>query len=93
MTTTVDRPNKDALNKAIDIYRDAMRPFIVRNLRRVPAQHVEYIIHCSLNDNQALQFQRNLAQNPGNVEAAIDVGDFPDLISRNWRGVFESSVS
>ncbi len=89
MTTTVDRPNKDALNKAIDIYRDAMRPFIVRNLRSVSGQRVADVIHRSLNDNQASRFQRNLAQNPGNVEAAIDVGDFPELISRNWRGVFE----
>ena len=88
MTTTVDRPNKDALNKAIDIYRDAMRPFIVRNLRSVPRQRVEDAICRSLNGNQASQFQRNLARNPSNVEAAIDVRDFPILISGNWSGVF-----
>ncbi len=88
MTTTVDRPNKDALNKAIDIYRDALRPFIVRNLRSVPGQRIEDVICRSLNDNQAARFQSNLARNPGNEEAAIDVGDFPNLISRNWRVVF-----
>ena len=88
MTTTVDRPNKDALNKAVDIYRDAMRPFIVGNLHSVPGWRVEDVICRSLNENQASRFQKNLAQNPGNVEAAIDVGDFPDLINRNWRGVF-----
>lgn len=88
MTTTVDRPNRDALNKAIDIYRDAMRPFIVRNLRSVPGHRVEDVIGRSLNDNQVSRFQSNLALNPRSVESAIDVGDFPDLIRRNWRGVF-----
>ena len=29
---TVARPNKDAMVRALDIYRDAMRPFIVINL-------------------------------------------------------------
>ncbi len=62
MTSTVDRPNRDVLNKAIDIYRDAMRSFIVRNLHSVRVQQVE--------------------------EATIDVGDFSDLISRNWHNVF-----
>ena len=27
--TIVDRPNRDALNKALDIYRDAMPPYQV----------------------------------------------------------------
>ena len=88
MTTTVDRPNKHALNKAIDIYRDAMRPFIIRNLRAVRGRRIEETICNSLNDNQAFRFQTNMARNSGNVEAAIDVGDFPHLISRNWRDVF-----
>ena len=30
--TTVDRPNRNALNRALDIYQDAMRPFIARCL-------------------------------------------------------------
>ena len=88
MTTTVDRPNRDALNQAIDICRDVMRPFIVRNLGGVRGQRVEDVICHSLNDRQAQQFLHNLAQNPGNIEAAIDVNDFPRLISRNWSDVF-----
>ena len=32
MTTTIDRPNKNAVNGAMDIYRDAMRPFIAEPL-------------------------------------------------------------
>ena len=30
-----DRPNRDAMNQAIGIYRDTMRLFITRNLRKV----------------------------------------------------------
>lgn len=93
MTTTIDRPNKTALIKAIDIYRDAMRPFIVRNLRSTPGRRVEDVIRRSLNDSQAAQFQSNLARNPGDIEAAIDVGDFPSLIGRNWREVFRRQFS
>ena len=82
--TTVSRPNKDALNKALDIYRDAMRPFIVRTLRRVPGQRVEETIRRTLGDYQASQFQDNLRRNPGNIEAAIDINDFPVLMGKNW---------
>ena len=28
--STIARPNRDALHKALDIYSDAMRPFLVR---------------------------------------------------------------
>ena len=31
--TTIQRPNKDTLIKVIDIYRDAMRPFMVLSRR------------------------------------------------------------
>ena len=33
--TTQSRPNRNALNNAIDIYRDAMRPFVRRRLKTV----------------------------------------------------------
>ena len=35
MTKSVKRPNQDALYQALNIYRDAMRPFILRNLKTV----------------------------------------------------------
>ena len=89
MNTTIDRPNRDALNKALDIYRDAMRPFIVRSLKRVRGQQVEDVIRNSLNDRQAEQFSQNLNKNGHDAEASIDIGDFPLLISRKWNGVFQ----
>ncbi len=32
----IDRPNRDVLDQAIGIYRDSMRPFLIRNLKQVP---------------------------------------------------------
>ena len=85
--TTVNRPNKDALNKAVDIYRDAMRPFIVRCLRSLPGRRVEDLIRVALRDRSSEQFQENL-RNTGSVESAIDVRDFPGLINEYWRDAF-----
>ncbi len=80
----IERPNRDALNKALDIYRDAMRPFIVRSLKKVRGKTVEDVIADSLR-KKANEFHSFLQTNGGSVEAAIDIGDFPSLISRNWR--------
>ena len=89
MNTTIDRPNRDALNKALDIYRDAMRPFIVRSLKRVRGQQVEDAIRDALNARQAEQFSQNLSKNGNDAEASIDIGDFPHIISKKWRGLFQ----
>ena len=41
-----------------------------------------------LSPKQADQFKTNLQNNGGNIESSIDIGDFPNLVSRNWRQVF-----
>ena len=84
MTTTTPRPNRDALNKAIDVYRDAMRPFIVRTLKaNVKGATVEETIRQSLNERARAQFDANLKRAPGNPAAALDVNDFPHIAQRN----------
>ena len=60
--TTVARPNRIALNNVLDIYRDAMRPFIIRCLRRVPGQQIEDVIRDSLNERQGRPIQPELAK-------------------------------
>lgn len=90
--TTVQRPNRDALQRALDIYRDAMRPFIVRCLKRVPGKRVEDVIQNSLQDRQAGQFRERLHQG-SSVEDAIDINDFPPLLLGNWRDVFSQQLS
>ena len=81
------RPNRSVLNEALDEFRDAMRPFVVRCMRRVRGKTVEDAIYNSLPPNQASQFNTNL-QNNSSIEDAIDIGDFPHLVRRNWRHVF-----
>ena len=83
---TIERPHRDVLNKALDIYRDAMRPFIIRCLRQIKGKRIEESICDVLSPKQVNDFKQNLQNNGGNIQAAIDIGDFPNLISRNWRG-------
>ena len=89
----VKRPNRAVLNDALDEYRDAMRPFIVRAMRRIKGERVEDAIYDTLSTKQAADFERSLEQNGGNIEGAIDIGDFPNLISRNWGRVFSQQFS
>lgn len=93
MNATINRPNRDALNKALDLYRDAMRPFIVRCLKKVRGQQVEELICDALNDHQAEQFHHNLNANGRDAAAAIDIGDFPRIISRKWSAGFQQPFS
>ena len=86
------RPNRDALMRAIDIYRDAMRPFIVRQLRRVQGASVEELIERGLGYRQADEFYRKLDEND-DIESAIDLSYFPKVIRDNWRGAFAQQFS
>ena len=93
MTTTL-RPNRNALSEAIDIFRDAMRPFLLRCFRRIPGTTVEAAIRQSLPTKQAENFDTALAPN-NNLESALDVNFFPPLISNytNWREVFSAEFN
>ncbi len=85
--TTVSRPNKDALIRALDIFRDVMRPYIIQNLRRVQGAQVSQLISYSLPS------RANAPRNSANIEAEIDINDFPPLIKDNWRNAFSSSFN
>ena len=84
---TTNRLNEDALRQAVDIYRDAMRPFIVRQLKRVRGASVEELIGRGLGDRQADEFYRRLAEND-DIESALDLNYFPKVIRDNWRAAF-----
>ena len=88
----IERPNRDALQEALDIFRDAMRPFIVQSLRSVPGWQVEDLILDALSQNQAVQVKQNLNAG-GDLQAAIDIGDFPQIINRNWHEAFGKRFS
>ena len=85
---TVSRPNRDALREAVDIYIDAMRPFIVRNLRAVRGAKVEDLVECSLHDRQIGQFRQAMRNNQNSVGASIDFAYFPLIVRKQWREVF-----
>ena len=82
-----DRPNKKALSEAVDIFRDAMRPFLVRGLKRVPRSNLEATVRRSLSPRQVDEFDRNLGRHR-DLESAIDVNYFPKLVQKNWRDSF-----
>ena len=85
--TTIPRPNKVALTEAVDIFRDVMRTFMVRHLKRVPGKRLEEAVKQSLRGNQLAQFEDNIRQGKS-VEDSIDVNDFPELLRSNWREGF-----
>ena len=87
--TTIARPNKEALIRVIDIYRDAMRPFLIHHLRQVPGRRVEEAIKQALRDNQVNQFDQNI-RTGRSVDESIDINDFPELVRTHWRDVFSS---
>ena len=85
--TTIQRPNREALIRVMDIFRDAMRPFLIHHLRRVPGRRVNEAIRQALRDNQVNQFDDNLRKGRS-TEESIDVNDFPELVKVHWRDVF-----
>ena len=89
--TTTQRPNREALSAALDIYRDAMRQFITLCLRRVGGAQVEDLIARSLHYRRAEDFRSRLRQNTS-VQDAIDINDFPNLVGRNWDQTFSHEL-
>ena len=77
-------PNREALRKAHDIYRDAMRRFIIRCLKRIQGRTVEELIRDSLDDRGIEQFEQDLKRSNGSIEAAIDIKHFPHIIREYW---------
>ena len=86
------RPNRDALSRAVDIYRDAMRPFILLSLRKLPGSNVADKIRQSLPDRQAENFRAAL-DSGADLESTLDVNYFPSLVGNryNWRDVFSEA--
>ena len=78
-------PNREALRKAHDIYRDAMRPFIIRCLKRIQGTTIEKLIRDSLDNHEVERFEQDLQRSNGSIEAAIDISNFPNIIRRYWK--------
>ena len=86
MTASV-YPNKTALSSALDIYLDAMRPFVVRCMQRIPGKRAADAIAETLNDRRRDEFHRSV-RGGESVPGSIEFGDFPHLVNRRWRETF-----
>ena len=86
----MERPNRDALNRAVDVFRDVMRPFIVRHMRGAFGDGAEAEIRSPLNDAAWKAFQR-LRRRGEEIEGAIDLNTVPFIIDHHWKGVFASA--
>lgn len=87
--TTVQRPNQEALNRALNAYIDAMRPFILDSLvQAYGASGLNDAILNSLGEEQASNFARDLERNGGNIAATIDVGHFSSIVRHHWDNIF-----
>ncbi len=90
----IDRPNRDILDRAIGIYRDSMREFIVRCLKQAPGLTLEKAVEDALsvrrNTGRLNAFRSHLNRG-GELKGFIDVGDFPGLIGHHWDSVFSDA--
>ena len=94
MTTPIDRPNRDAIIQAMDIFRDAMRPFIVRNMRGVHGNQADDLLKYSMRDSVRANFDQRLNRDgKGKIEGAIDLNDIPKIVKANWRDVFNRAFN
>ena len=97
---SIKRPYQDALYQALNVYRDATRSFIVRNLQSVGGMNLQEAIEKSLSREERLEnFQRALRKVRGNddgnnpvyvseIESSIDVNMFSDIICHHWHSTF-----
>ena len=87
---TTKYPNRDALYAGYTIYRDAMRRFIIRCLKKHPDAKPEELI------SKVLTLTRKpdkpiILNNEIEATEAIDIGDFPDMVTGYWKDVVSFS--
>ena len=70
-----------------------MRKFIISRLRQIPGTNVESVVANSLEYRRVAEVKRVLAHSNRNIESAIDINDFPHLVSKNWREAFEVQLN
>lgn len=87
---TTDRPNTKGLIAALDIFRDTMRPFIIRCLKGVRGMRVEDALKQALREPNRGRFEQNLREGRS-LEEAIDINDFQWLVRNYWNEVFFKS--
>ncbi len=91
--STTDYRNQEALNKALNIYRAALRPFIISCLRQIQGIDVESAVTDSLGYRRADEIERLLIQTDRSIESVIDINDFPHIVNKNWDSAFDTHLN
>ena len=87
----IPRPNRDALSRGLDIYRDTMRPFILSSLEGQPGAP-DNIVREGLPPGRRQNFNGDLKR-ADDLASAIDVGLFPCLVRGYWEAVFQKTFN
>ena len=74
-------PNNEAVSRAINIYTNNMRPFVLENLKREKGSNLESSIRNSLSFLQVGEFDDALKNNPGHFESAITLNMLKSLLT------------
>ena len=77
-----DYPNEEALRKTHRIYLDAMRPFIIRCLKRIQGRTLEDLIR------DVSDYEPN-----DDIETLIDVNNIPLLVRNHWYDIFSKEFN
>jgi len=85
----VDRPNKEALLKALDILLDTMRPVFVECLDLAPGETAKDSLERSLRGDQSMSFARNLRL-CSDLESAIEVSFLATIAECYWEDIFSA---
>ena len=84
-----NRPYQVKLFHALNIYRDVMRKFIIRQLQQSPTSPMDAIRN-SLWNSATEQFDKNFRVDD-DLETTIDVGWFKTIVEGNWNSAFASA--
>ena len=88
--SSAPHPYRSTVAEALDIYRTAMRPFIVRNLKRVQGRNLKTAVFRAVQDGRASIIDSEL--NGGKViDEVLDIGDFPRLVKHYWQDGFKNA--
>jgi len=85
--TTPDKPIQEQVNRALNIFRDPFRDFIVRRLRSVRGRKPADVIIPSLR-GQAYDSALSASARGDDVRDMFDVGNFYFIVRDNWRDLF-----
>ena len=86
-------PNQDAIYHALNIFRPAMRRFIISRLSQASGNNLENIVKAALMSGQNEEFDRRMNRSGGDLEDALDIGDFPRLFEYYWDEIFSTLFS